>query len=243
MGNKYKPPSREKRHLISKGNGRCHYCKREVSVDRKDFYAPHYATRDHYIPLSKGGKNAMSNIVLCCRECNAKKGNMMPGEFWRRRHLSDMDYEAAFRKDCFADAALAFCRECLGWGGAAAQAGDNDIVNGSWPQGNLRFTSARTAMRAVRGWCDENDAVLETKYYKGTSEARVISPKEAPANDAAEWQESENPMQAIFMACVEAARKKETAASIGNERVESLSDPSSIGHAQVAERLEDQAVV
>jgi hypothetical protein len=96
---------------------------------------------------------------------------------------------------------------------------------------NLRFTSERAAMRAVRGWCDENDAVLETKYYKGTSAASVISPKEAPANDEAEWQESENPIQAIFMACVEAARKKETAASIGNERVEGLSDPSSIEHA------------
>jgi hypothetical protein len=211
--NKYKSLSREKRRLISKGNGRCHYCKREVSVDRKDFHSPHYATRDHYIPLSKGGKNAMSNIVLCCRECNQKKGNMMPGEFWRRRHMAEVDYEAAFKKDCLGDAARAFCQECLGWGEAAAYAGDSHIVNGSWSQGNLNFTSWKPAMSAVHVWCDKNDAVLETRYSNGTNGARVKTRMELPEDVMAEWQESENLLHAIFMACVEAAREKSAVSS------------------------------
>ena len=29
---------------------------------------------DHITPLSKGGDHTASNIVPCCRSCNAKKG-------------------------------------------------------------------------------------------------------------------------------------------------------------------------
>lgn len=39
------------------------------------------ATIDHRMPLSKGGDNNITNLVLACYECNQKKGNMMPGDF------------------------------------------------------------------------------------------------------------------------------------------------------------------
>lgn len=45
----------------------CHYC--HGALTRAT------ATMDHVIPLSKGGTNLLSNIVLACRACNASKGN------------------------------------------------------------------------------------------------------------------------------------------------------------------------
>jgi 5-methylcytosine-specific restriction endonuclease McrA len=35
-------------------------------------------TRDHVIPLSKGGKDRWSNVVTACRQCNTRKGNRTP---------------------------------------------------------------------------------------------------------------------------------------------------------------------
>lgn len=36
---------------------------------------------DHQIPLSRGGCNDLSNLVLCCKRCNRAKGNMSGCEF------------------------------------------------------------------------------------------------------------------------------------------------------------------
>jgi len=36
---------------------------------------------DHYIPLSRGGTNEPSNIVLACMPCNRSKGNKLPADF------------------------------------------------------------------------------------------------------------------------------------------------------------------
>ena len=35
-------------------------------------------TRDHVVPLSKGGKDLWSNVVTACRNCNIRKGNRTP---------------------------------------------------------------------------------------------------------------------------------------------------------------------
>lgn len=31
-------------------------------------------TIDHIVPLTKGGTNALNNLVVCCRSCNSSKG-------------------------------------------------------------------------------------------------------------------------------------------------------------------------
>jgi 5-methylcytosine-specific restriction endonuclease McrA len=38
----------------------------------------HQLTRDHVIPLSKGGRDIWSNVVTACRSCNTRKGCRTP---------------------------------------------------------------------------------------------------------------------------------------------------------------------
>jgi hypothetical protein len=33
-------------------------------------------TRDHMVPISKGGANSLANILICCKPCNSKKRDM-----------------------------------------------------------------------------------------------------------------------------------------------------------------------
>jgi len=49
--------------LNKKQKGRCVYCHQEKKL-----------TLDHVIPLSKGGRHMMSNVVLACLSCNSSKG-------------------------------------------------------------------------------------------------------------------------------------------------------------------------
>ncbi len=48
---------------------KCCYC--ETTLDHHNY------TRDHIIPVSRGGKNQKWNIRPCCRECNTEKDNLM----------------------------------------------------------------------------------------------------------------------------------------------------------------------
>ena len=53
-------------------DGLCYYC----GVDTKGRFA-----MDHMIPLSRGGSNYPSNLVVACRPCNLRKHAMMADEF------------------------------------------------------------------------------------------------------------------------------------------------------------------
>lgn len=55
--------------------GQCFYCRKNVG--RR--VAPWHA--DHFIPLSKGGTNHPSNIVITCPQCNLSKHAKFPWEF------------------------------------------------------------------------------------------------------------------------------------------------------------------
>lgn len=61
--------------LAPKVKGSCYYCERPFS-GRNIF-----KTRDHIIPVSKGGKNFVKNIVDCCARCNLLKSNMLLEDF------------------------------------------------------------------------------------------------------------------------------------------------------------------
>ena len=43
-----------------------------------DQFADHHLTRDHVIPLSRGGLDRWSNVVSACRSCNTRKGGRTP---------------------------------------------------------------------------------------------------------------------------------------------------------------------
>lgn len=53
--------------------GRCAYCSIPLTVAT--------ATMDHIVPLSRGGKTTMSNIVVSCQSCNTQKSSQIAVEW------------------------------------------------------------------------------------------------------------------------------------------------------------------
>ncbi len=56
-----------------RSSGICHYCGR--------LFPPRDLTMDHVVPLVRGGRTVKSNVVPCCRECNAQKRYLLPLEW------------------------------------------------------------------------------------------------------------------------------------------------------------------
>ena len=63
--------------VLAKYGSRCAYC---------GVVGP--MTRDHVVPLIRGGTNDISNIVPACALCNCKKGRATAEEFLARLALS-----------------------------------------------------------------------------------------------------------------------------------------------------------
>jgi hypothetical protein len=61
--------------IYSLQKGLCHWCGCKLGSERHTYHA------DHRIPLTKGGTNDPSNIVISCPRCNQSKNNKMPWEF------------------------------------------------------------------------------------------------------------------------------------------------------------------
>lgn len=55
----------------------CHYCNSEI----EDFEI------DHKVPVSKGGKHTIDNLVISCKDCNRKKSNMDYNVFLDSIHI------------------------------------------------------------------------------------------------------------------------------------------------------------
>ena len=65
-------PPLSNRELFLRDGHLCMYCGREFSG--------FVLTRDHLIPLSRGGVDCWSNVVTACRGCNHAKGSRTPDE-------------------------------------------------------------------------------------------------------------------------------------------------------------------
>lgn len=62
--------------LFARDSYRCQYCGRH----RRELRHRESLTRDHLIPLSRGGANTWKNVITACSRCNLKKGNRLPHE-------------------------------------------------------------------------------------------------------------------------------------------------------------------
>ena len=62
--------------LFARDSYCCQYCGRH----RKDLGYRESLTRDHVIPISRGGDNGWLNVVTACSRCNLRKANRLPSE-------------------------------------------------------------------------------------------------------------------------------------------------------------------
>jgi len=62
--------------LFARDDYRCQFCGRTPP----EFKFRECLTRDHLIPLSRGGTNDWNNVVTACSNCNTRKGNQLPDE-------------------------------------------------------------------------------------------------------------------------------------------------------------------
>lgn len=58
----------------------CQYCGRH----RSELRGRQYLTRDHILPVSRGGENSWDNVVTSCSPCNNRKGGHLPDEVGMR---------------------------------------------------------------------------------------------------------------------------------------------------------------
>ncbi len=78
----------------------CQYCGTRISMGS--------GTRDHVLPLSRGGANTMTNVVAACKACNLRKADRTPDEAGmalrnKPRPLTDEEKVRCLLKTCRAD--------------------------------------------------------------------------------------------------------------------------------------------
>ena len=56
--------------LFARDASMCMYCGKE--------FGRHSLTRDHVVPISKGGRDTWENVVCACFHCNSRKGGRTP---------------------------------------------------------------------------------------------------------------------------------------------------------------------
>jgi 5-methylcytosine-specific restriction endonuclease McrA len=62
--------------LFARDGYRCQYCSRHRTALR----GREFLTRDHVVPMSRGGGNVWRNVVTACSVCNNRKGSHLPQE-------------------------------------------------------------------------------------------------------------------------------------------------------------------
>lgn len=62
--------------LFARDGYKCQYCGRH----RSQLRGREFLTRDHIIPVSRGGNNTWQNVVTACSPCNNRKGSHFPEE-------------------------------------------------------------------------------------------------------------------------------------------------------------------
>ena len=75
--------------LFSRDRDICAYCGGSFHFDE--------LTREHIVPVSRGGRDTWMNCITACRGCNGRKGNRMPEE--ARMSLLYLPYVPSLHED------------------------------------------------------------------------------------------------------------------------------------------------
>lgn len=59
------------RNLFLRDGWRCQYCGRH----RLELKTKEFLTRDHIIPIARGGRNVWTNVITACSTCNHRKAD------------------------------------------------------------------------------------------------------------------------------------------------------------------------
>jgi len=62
--------------LFARDDYTCQYCGRH----KHELRGRQFLTRDHILPVSRGGDNTWENVVTSCSPCNNRKGGRLPSE-------------------------------------------------------------------------------------------------------------------------------------------------------------------
>ncbi len=62
--------------MFARDDYSCQYCGRH----RRELRGREFLTRDHVLPVSRGGTNGWDNVVTACSRCNNRKGDRLPEE-------------------------------------------------------------------------------------------------------------------------------------------------------------------
>jgi 5-methylcytosine-specific restriction endonuclease McrA len=84
-----RPVGRQRRYIGKP----CPYC--GVTMTRREGYLADTApSRDHLIPICRGGLRVTENMIVCCRGCNEDKGKLTAEEYAavRAGEASRLDY-------------------------------------------------------------------------------------------------------------------------------------------------------
>lgn len=68
--------------LFARDGYRCQYCGRHRGTLR----GREFLTRDHVLPMSRGGENTWDNVVTACSSCNNRKASHLPEECGMHLH-------------------------------------------------------------------------------------------------------------------------------------------------------------
>lgn len=76
LGNSYGVTVDVARWSVQKG--KCFYCGKPLHIKSWKRSRGNGWTRDHVVPLSRGGSNGGGNIVMACQRCNQRKDDRRP---------------------------------------------------------------------------------------------------------------------------------------------------------------------
>lgn len=167
--------------VLRRDDYRCRYCR---STDNP-------LTIDHVIPVALGGSDDPSNLVACCKDCNAGKSSSSPNAAIVAQVAEDALRWAAAMKLAGDHAAQALAEESVTlthfkdhvWGSWTTQSGKTEPLPGDWESAILRQLRSGLTMddltAAVSVAMKAPYATDTFRYFMGVCKAKLADRVEA----------------------------------------------------------------